>query len=97
MFLGEKIFKAVKVVSGRRRDRFDVIANILGVAQDRVKKYELRSQCFMSSRQLEGYLDLILRAKLITVENDGSSLIFRVSRKGEEFLTAYERLQILLK
>jgi len=51
----------------------------------------------MSFAQLEKYLDLVLKARLIFVESDGSHRLFKISGKGRNFLEAYESLKALMK
>jgi len=51
----------------------------------------------MSFSQFEKYLDLVLSAQLIVVENDEHRLLFKMSDKGKSFLRAYERLEALLE
>jgi predicted transcriptional regulator len=51
----------------------------------------------MSFKQLTGYLDLMLGAKLLLIENDGLHPLFRISSKGRYFLKAYEGLMTLME
>jgi predicted transcriptional regulator len=50
----------------------------------------------MSFRQLAGYLDMMLGAKLLLIEDDGLHPLFRISSKGRYFLKAYEDLKSLM-
>jgi len=83
--------------SVRRRGSLDIIADILDASHRRVKKTHLMYNCSMSFAQLEKYLDLILNARLLFVEIDGSHLLFKISGKGRSFLKAYESLKALMK
>jgi hypothetical protein len=51
----------------------------------------------MSFRQLTGYLDMMLSAQLLLIENNGPHLLFRISGKGKDFLKAYESLKSLME
>jgi len=51
----------------------------------------------MSFAQLEKYLDLILKARLLFVESDGPRLLFKISGKGKSFLKIYESLKALME
>jgi len=51
----------------------------------------------MSFTQLTGYLDLMLGARLLQIQNDGSHLLFRISDKGRDFLKVYEGLKNLIE
>jgi predicted transcriptional regulator len=81
----------------RRRTLFEIIVKILGACHANAKKTALMYRCNMSFRQLTGYLDLMLGAKLLLIENDGSRLLFRISGKGRDFMKAYESLKSLME
>jgi predicted transcriptional regulator len=51
----------------------------------------------MNFAQLEKYLDLILKSRLLFVESDGPHVLFKISGKGKNFLKAYESLKALMK
>ena len=80
-----------------RRSNLDIIADILDTSRPGVKKTHLMCNCSMSFAQLEKYLDLILKARLIFVESDGPHLLFKISGKGKSFLKAHESLKALMK
>lgn len=82
---------------GRRRSRLDIIADMLDASRGRVRKTHLMYKCSMSFTQIERYLNLILRAKLLVVEDDGADLLFKISRKGKSFLRSYQSLKALMK
>jgi len=46
---------------------------------------------------MKRYLDAILRAKLLIVENDGPDILFKISRKGRSFLKSYNSLKALIE
>jgi len=75
----------------------DVVADILDVARRRIMKTHLMLHCSMNFTQLEKYLDFILEAELLTVENNGPHLIFKTSRKGKSFLKTYNSLKALME
>ena len=81
----------------RRRSRLDIIADMLDASHGRVRKTHLMYKCSMSFTQIEGYLNLILGAKLLVVENDGPNLLFKISRKGRSFLRSYQGLKALME
>ena len=80
-----------------RRSNLDIIADILDNSRRGAKKTHLLYQCGMSFTQLEKYLDLILKARLIQVQGDNPHLCFRISGKGKSFLKAYESLKALME
>jgi predicted transcriptional regulator len=81
----------------RRRTLFEIIAQILGVCHTTVGKTKLMYRCNMSFRQLMGYLDLMLGARLLLIDDDGGRLLFRISGKGRDFLKVYEGLKSLME
>jgi predicted transcriptional regulator len=80
-----------------RRSLFEIMAQILGACHANAKKTTLMYRCNMSFKQLTGYLDLMLGAKLLLIENSGPQLLFRISGKGRDFLKAYENLKRLME
>ncbi|MDH5374893.1 MAG: hypothetical protein OEZ21_08540 [Candidatus Bathyarchaeota archaeon] len=82
---------------GDRRSRLDIVADILDASHGRVRKTHLMYKCSMSFTQMTGYLNWILRAKLLVVENDGTKFLFKISRKGRSFLKSYESLKALME
>lgn len=91
----ERAFKVSKGV--RRRSRLDIVADILDASRGRVRKTHLMYKCSMSFTQMTGYLDLILGAKLLVVDNDGNNFLFKISRKGRSFLNSYQSLKALME
>ena len=80
-----------------RRSNLDIIADIVDASRRGVNKTRLMCNCSMSFAQLQKYLDLILKARLIFVESDGPHLLFKISGKGKSFLEAYESLKVLME
>jgi predicted transcriptional regulator len=56
-------------------------------------------RCNLSFRQLENYLDLLLKRGLLsTVEDNGNyTSLFKITEKGERFLETYKGLQGLME
>lgn len=81
----------------RRRTFLEIVSQILGACNGNTKKTVLMYGSGMSFKQLTGYLDLMLGAKLLLTENDGSHHLFRISAKGRDFLKAYEGLMTLME
>ena len=88
----------LEAVSRSRRARLEIIANILDVCRGSgAKKTHLMYRCNMSFVQIKAYLNLILKAKLIRVQNDGVNVYFRISGKGRRFLKSYQSLKALME
>jgi predicted transcriptional regulator len=67
------------------RRRFEIIADILNVAETCVKKTRIMYVANLSYRLLEKYLEETLKVGLIRVNNDG----YEVTEKGRAFLERY--------
>src|SRR5271157_3183301 len=71
------------------RRRFDIIADMLSVANGRAKKTKIMYQANLSYKLLKKYLDEISRSNLVTYERKGRC--YALTPKGEEFLKAYRQ------
>ena len=82
------------------RGRLDVIADILEASQSEVKKTYLMYRCNMSFRQLKSYLEFLLRNDLIhnvTDNGNGNPGLFKITKKGKDFLKVYAGLTSLIQ
>lgn len=91
------VFRVRKRLSDSRRSSLDIIADMLRATHCGIKKTHLMNHCNMSYTQLEHYLCLILKRRLLMVENDGPNLLFRISDKGKNFLKSYKSLIDLME
>lgn len=85
--------------SNKHRGSLDIIADILEASKGKTRKTYLMYRCNLSFRQLENYLNLLLKGGLIsTIENNDNSMsLFRITKKGERFLETYKGLQGLME
>jgi predicted transcriptional regulator len=70
---------------------------MLDTARFGVSKTHLMYRCSLSFAQVTKYLDLVLKTRLVEVENNGPRLHFKTSGKGRAFLESYEGLMDLLE
>jgi predicted transcriptional regulator len=75
----------------------EIIASMLDVCRYGAKRTRVMGQCNLSFRQLESYLDVLLKANLLLIENDSRSFLLRVSGKGKDFLQTYDRMMTMLE
>jgi predicted transcriptional regulator len=80
-----------------RRTYLEIIASILDVCRPGTRRTRVMGMCGMSSKQLTGYLDMLLEANLLSIENDSRSPLFRASGKGKYFLQAYNSMMNMLE
>jgi len=91
--------RTVKERSSKHRGSLDIIADILEASRGKVRKTYLMYRCNLSFKQLENYLNLLLKRGLIsTIEDNGNNAsLFKITEKGEYFLETYRGLQGLMK
>ena len=74
-----------------KRNRVDIIVDILQAAKDGAKKTHVMYQCNLSFRQTNEFLADLLEAGLLRM---GDS--YHTTEKGMQFLQAYQTLRLLL-
>jgi predicted transcriptional regulator len=94
---GEGSLRILSSINPERRTNLEIIASILNACHCGAKKTYMMSQCNMSSKQLTGYLDLLLEANLLLIKNNGRHPLFKVSNKGKDFLNAYETIKAMME
>ncbi|HVP15913.1 MAG TPA: winged helix-turn-helix domain-containing protein [candidate division Zixibacteria bacterium] len=82
--------------NSRLRSHLEIIASILDACRYSTKKTHLMYLCNMSFRQLEDYLDLLLKTNVLSIEN-GRSIILTASSKGKDFLKAYNSIKTMME
>ena len=85
------------IESPRRRTSLDVAASMLDACYFGIGKTHMMSRCKMTSKQFAGYLDLLLKAKLLQIENERQHFLFRISSKGKDFLKLYGSMKTLME
>jgi predicted transcriptional regulator len=81
------IFEESSLVS--YRSRLDIIADILHVASQNVKKTQIMYQANLSYKVLKRYLTQVIEASLISFEDEKQC--YMVTDKGREFLEVYKK------
>jgi len=71
------------------RERLDIIADILGVANPRAKKTKIMYQANLSYKILLKYLGELIEASLLEFENEQQ--FYMLTQKGQDFLQVYEK------
>jgi predicted transcriptional regulator len=74
----------------KHRCRLDIFAAMLRAAEEEAVKTRIMHLAFVSSNQMQEYLDVLLEGGLIAVSN-GSS--YQTTEKGKRFLTLYHELE----
>ncbi|NIR87682.1 hypothetical protein GWO13_09050, partial [Candidatus Bathyarchaeota archaeon] len=68
----------------RKRSDIDIVASILNEAHEGARKTRMMYRCNLSHRQLQVYLKLLLKMKLLAFNPD----LYKTTAKGFEFLDA---------
>ena len=83
--------------SSKRRTHLGIIASILDTCLHHAKRTRVMSRCNMSYPQCNGYLDLLLKANLLSIENDRQSFRLITTSKGKDFLKAFNTAMTMLE
>jgi len=77
---------------GKRRDKIDIISEVLEASTNGIRKTQIMSRISMSFRQVNGYLAFMKDRELLQERNDGKPL-YEPSEKGREFLRRYKEIK----
>jgi predicted transcriptional regulator len=80
-----------------RRSYVDIAASILEACRYGTNKTHVIDRCNLSSKQLEGYLDLLSKANLLVIENSHRCFMLTVSSKGKQFLKTYNVMKTMME
>ncbi len=81
----------------KRRDRLYIMAEILEVALEGALKTQVMYRANLSFAQLNQYLSLLLRLKLIEEEKHSEKTVYKTTAKGIHFIENYRQMLDLLK
>lgn len=80
------------MIPRKRRDRLYIISEILNVAKDGSLKTQIMYRANLSFAQLNAYLDLLLKVKLLKVKEENERTVYNITTKGIKFLENYEEI-----
>ena len=81
---------------GKKRERLEVIRDILKVIQDsrKIKPTRLLYASNLSPQMFKDYVDELLKKKFVQSEDDGNGKkTFSLTKKGNEFLQEYRVIE----
>ena len=81
----------------KRRDRLQIMAEILEIAKNGSLKTQIMYRANLSFAQLNEYLNFLLEVKLLEAINQGGKGMYRTTMKGTEFLQNYFKIRDLLR
>jgi len=96
--MGElKLSMEITDVESKRRDKLNIIAEILEIAKDGTLKTQIMYRANLSFTQLNEYLRFMLKNELLTKVPDKGKMVYAATAKGLDFLQRYCELTELLK
>ena len=92
--IDESYRKKLKVVNGlenvnKRRDRLDIISEILAIAKDGRLKTQIMYRANLSFTQLNEYLDFLNKMSLLQVQKENRKTTYKTTDKGCRYLEKY--------
>jgi predicted transcriptional regulator len=80
----------------KNRSRYEVIAAILKSAGRDETRTKIMYKAMLSNDQCKIYLDSLLHTGLIQGSNSGNKMVYRITQKGNKFLSFYDQMKLLL-
>jgi predicted transcriptional regulator len=71
----------------KNRSRYEVIAAILRSATKEETRTKIMYKAMLSNDQCKVYLDSLLQSGLIQEVNIGNKIVYRITHKGNKFLS----------
>lgn len=80
----------------KNRSRYEVIAAILKSACKEETRTKIMYKAMLSNDQCKIYLDSLLQSGLIQEVDSGNKMAYRITQKGNRFLSYYDQMKELL-
>lgn len=77
----------------KNRTRIEIAASMLEIAKQGVRKTQLMYTGNLSFELLQKYLESLMKADLIELQQEGNQNVYRTTPKGLQFLRDYQDLQ----
>lgn len=81
----------------RRRDRLDIMAEMLETAKGGTLKTRIMYGANLSSAQLDEYLSLLIEIGLLRNLNDSGKTLYKTTTMGIRFIEDYRKISTLLE
>jgi len=91
--------KTITRISTFNRDRIDIIASILEVANGGATRRKILLICGLSNNQFKRYLSVLIRDDYVRIDvrNKNKSRFYVTTGKGISLLNAYDRIRDLFQ
>lgn len=83
-------------LQNKRRDRLNIIAEILSLAKDGRLKTQIMYRANLSFAQLNEYLDFLIKTDFLNVQNESRKITYKTTDKGDLYLEKYKDISNLL-
>lgn len=83
-------------LANKRRDRLDIISEILVIAKDGRLKTQIMYRANLSFAQLNDYLDVLTKMGLLQVKKENRKTTYKTTDKGYRYLEKYTDISDLL-
>ncbi len=80
----------------KRRDKLYIIAEILEIAREGTLKTQIMYRANLSFTQLNQYLDLLTKIKLLSITKENEKRVYTTTEKGMKYLQNYREITKLL-
>jgi len=75
----------------------EIIVAILEACRLGTCKTQVMYKCCLNFKQLEGYLELLLKTNLLTIEIHHRFFMLTISDKGKGFLKTYQTMKTMIE
>ena len=83
-------------IENKRRDKIDIIAEILNIAKDGLLKTQIMYRANLSFAQLNEYLDFLTGINLLVLEKENGKKVYKTTEKGERYIQKYDGISYIL-
>ncbi len=83
-------------LTNKRRDRLDIISEILVIAKDGRLKTQIMYRANLSFAQLNDYLDVLTKMGLLQVQKENRKTTYKTTDKGYRYLEKYTDISGIL-
>ena len=80
----------------KNRSLYEVIAAILRSAGRDETRTKIMYKAMLSHDQCKTYLDSLLHSGLLHGSSSGNKMVYRITQKGDKFLSYYDQMRLLL-
>jgi len=92
-YIGKKFLQEL----GERREKYQIIAEVLATSEEGILKTQIMYGASLSFTQLNDYLDVALKNKLLQIIHENDKEIYKTTKKGHKYLKRFIKIKKLLE